>query len=57
MSDTHKTKNLGKRKRLNKTTFITEKMMDRKCGSIDDKLDKLSALEKLEKELMEEVIY
>ena len=59
MSDTFKTKNLGKRKRTGETTFETEAMMDRKCGSIDDKLDKMKAEEKerkhIEEQLLEEI--
>lgn len=55
MSNTVKHKDLGKRKRLHKTSFIAEKMMDRKCGSIDDKVNKLEALRKAEKEVMKEV--
>lgn len=54
MSDTFKTKALGKRKRIGEKTFLTEKMMDRKCGSIDDKVDKLEALRKAEEEIMRE---
>lgn len=48
MSDTYKTKAWGKRKRLNERTFLTEKMADRKCGAIDDKLSKLEILKKLD---------
>lgn len=55
MANTFKHKELGRRKRLRKSTFITEKMMDRKCGSIDDKVDKLEALRKAEIEVMKEV--
>lgn len=55
MSNTIKYKDLGKRKRLRKTSFIAEKMIDRKCGSIDDKVNKLEALRKAEMEVMKEV--
>lgn len=53
MSNTIKYKDLGKR--LHKTSFIAERMMDRKCGSIDDRVDKLEALRKAEMEVMKEV--
>jgi len=55
MANTFKHKELGRRKRLRKSTFITEKMMDRKCGAIDDKVDLLKARKRAEKELMKEV--
>ena len=55
MSNTIKHKDLGKRKRLHKTSFIAEKMMNRKCGSIDDKVDLIKARERVEKELMKEI--
>ena len=55
MSNTIKYKNLGKRKRLHKTSFIIEKTMDRKCDFIDDKVDRLEALRKAEMEVMKEV--
>ena len=55
MSNTIKHKDLGKRKRLHKTSFIAEKMMDRKCGSIDDKVDLIKARERVEKESMKEI--
>lgn len=51
MSDTFKTKNLGKRKRTGKTDFISEKTMDRKCGSIDDKVEKMKLEEKVRKQV------
>ena len=51
MSDTFKTKNLGKRKRTGETTFETEKMMNRKCGSIDDKIEKMKLEEKVRKQV------
>lgn len=46
MSDTYKTKKLGKRKRHGFKDFKTEAMMNRKCGSIDDKVDKMIAMQK-----------
>jgi hypothetical protein len=55
MGNTFKIKNLMKRKRTGETTFKTEKMMDRKCGAIDDKVDKLEALRRAEKEIMKEI--
>ena len=55
MCNTFKIKNLMKRKRTGETTFKTEKMMDRKCGAIDDKVDKLEALKRAEKEIMKEI--
>ena len=55
MSNTYKTKHLGKRKRLGKTTLKTELMMNHKCGAIDDKLDKIEALRKAELEIMKEI--
>lgn len=55
MGNTFKIKNLMKRKRTGETTFKTEKMMDRKCGAIDDKIDKLEALKRAEKEIMKEI--
>lgn len=55
MGNTFKIKNLMKRKRTGETTFKTEKMMDRKCGAIDDKVDKLEALKRAEKEIMKEI--
>lgn len=55
MSNTIKHKDLGKRKRLHKTSFIAEKMMDRKCDSIDDKVDLIKARERVEKESMKEI--
>ena len=55
MGNTFKIKNLMKRKRTGETTFKTEKMMDRKCGAIDDKVDKLKALKRAEKEIMKEI--
>lgn len=55
MANTFKHKELGRRKRLRKSTFIIEKMMDRKCGSIDDKVDLIKARERAEKELMKEI--
>lgn len=51
MSDTFKTKNIGKRKRTGKTDFISEKAMDRKCGSVDDKVEKMKLLEKVAKQV------
>lgn len=51
MSDTFNTKNLGKRKRTGKTDFTSEKTMDRKCGSIDDKLEKMMIEEKVRKQV------
>lgn len=51
MSNTFKTKNLGKRKRTGKTDFISEKAMDRKCGSIDDKIEKMKLEEKVRKQV------
>lgn len=51
MSDTFKTKNIGKRKRTGKTDFISEKTMDRKCGSIDDKFEKMKFEEKIRKQV------
>lgn len=51
MSNTFKTKNLGKRKRTGETTFETEKTMDRKCGSIDDKVEKMKLEEKIRKQV------
>lgn len=51
MSDTFNTKNFGKRKRTGKTDFISEKTMDRKCGSIDDKLEKMMIEEKVRKQV------
>ena len=51
MSNTYK----FRRKRLKKKTFITEKMMNRKCGAIDDKVDLIKARERAEKELMKEI--
>lgn len=55
MGNTFKIKNLMKRKRTGETTFKTEKMMDRKCGAIDDKVDKLEVLKRAEKEIMKEI--
>ena len=55
MGNTFKIKNLMKRKRTGETTFKTEKMMDRKCGAIDDKVDKLEAFKRAEKEIMKEI--
>lgn len=55
MGNTFKIKNLMKRKRTGETTFKTEKMMDRKCGAIDDKVDKLEALKRVEREIMKEI--
>jgi len=46
MSNTYKTKSLGKRKRTGETTLKTEKMMERKCGLIDDKVEKMELEEK-----------
>ena len=40
--------------RTGEKTFLTEKMMDRKCGSINDRVDKLEALKKAEEEIMRE---
>lgn len=51
MSNTFKTKNFGKRKRTGKTDFISEKAMDRKCGSIDDKIEKMKLEEKVRKQV------
>jgi hypothetical protein len=48
MSNTYNTKDWGKRKRLKGyTTFKTEKMADRRCGSKWDKISKLLALKKV----------
>lgn len=59
MSDTFKTKKLGKRKRTGETDFETEKMMDRKCGSIDDKVEKMKLeekeLKKVEAQFLKEI--
>ena len=55
MSNTYKFKQLGRRKRLRKKTFITEKMMNRKCGAIDDKVDKLKALKEAERIFLKEI--
>ena len=45
MSNTHKQK--ARKKRLGIKTFLTEKMADRRCGSIDDKVDKMATMDKI----------